>query len=324
MDVATVNSKATHGGYVPLRWVAVLFVFLAAFVYLTGLTASPDDAGIAYQTTAAIAIISVFAGVIVFCVLIHRRYVGTPLLGWPGWRRFLLEATIACPVAIVLVLLMSLPVFAKHFSDGGDIIYRPVIIAPVIYCLVGFTLAPVAEEMLYRAVLYGTLRRWMKPVFAAVLQALVFGVMHRYGLLYMSIAFASGLLFMAMYLWRQTLWSPILVHALNNALSVISLLVMLLAPSSHTFLGISMADAGAQPGERVTAIIPGTPAEEAKLNVGDVITAIDSLPIHQANDVRRIVGAHKPGDTIHLTLVRGRQSVEVAVELRAMRPHVLW
>ncbi|MGD0769034.1 MAG: CPBP family glutamic-type intramembrane protease [Tepidisphaeraceae bacterium] len=219
---------------------------------------------------------------------------------------------------------MSLPVFAKHLSDGGDVLYKPVIIAPVIYCLVGFTLAPVAEEMLYRAVLYGSLRRWMKPVFAALLQALVFGVMHRYGLLYMSIAFASGLLFMVVYLWRQTLWSPILVHGLINAVGAISLLAPLLAASGNMVLGISMEDAGPRAGERVTAIMPGTAAEAAKLRVGDVITAIDSLPIHQAIDLRRIIRAHKSGDTIHLTLVRGGQSVEVAVKLRALRTHILW
>ena len=74
-----------------VRWVAVVLVVLAALVYLGGLTASPDDRGIAYQTVAAVAVAGVFGGIIVFCVRVNRRFVGTPLLGWPGWGRFLLE-----------------------------------------------------------------------------------------------------------------------------------------------------------------------------------------------------------------------------------------
>ena len=290
LDDAAADRKPASSGYVPLRWVSVVLILLAAFVYLTGLTASPDDAGIAYQTTASIAIIGLFTGVIVFCVLSHRRYVGTPLLGWPGLRRFLLEAIIALPVALVWALFLSL--FVKYFPDSGEVLYRRVIIAPVIYCLVGATLGPFAEEMLYRGVLYGSLRRWLKPVFAMALQAMVFGVMHRHGLLYISIAFGSGLLFMGLYLWRRTLWSPVLTHGLVNSVGLISLLLPLLAAGgTKVILGISMADARPQPGEIVTGVIPGTPAEDAKIKLCDVITAIDGVPIHHGIDVKRIIGA---------------------------------
>lgn len=328
MDVAQVGSNATQRGYVPLRWVAAVFVPLVAFVYLAGLTASPDDAGVAYQTFAAVAIVIMFTVVIVFCVLAHRRYVGTPLLGWPGWRRFLLELLIAIPVAVAWALALSwaasLSPELMRMADPTGTLYRPVIIAPVVYCLAGFTMGPLAEEMLYRAVLYGSLRHWIRPVFAIVLQALMFGMMHRYGLLYMSMAFASGLVFMGMYLWRRTLWSPVLVHAMINAVGIIPLLVMLLAFSSHVILGIDTADTSPQPGARVVGVMAGSLAQEADLRIGDIITAIDSLPIHQANDVPKTIKAHKPGDTIHLTLVRAGHTLDIAAKLRALRPHILW
>lgn len=328
MGVAQVGFSMTHLRYVPLRWVAVVVVLLAAFVYLTGLTASPDDADIAYQTIAAIALVSVLTAMIAFCVLAHRRYVGTPLLGWPGWRRFVLETVIAAPVAIAWALALSM--FAglspelRRLMDPMQTVCKPVIIAPVIYSLAGFTVGPVAEEMLYRAVLYGTIRRWMRPVFAVVFQALVFGVMHRYGVPYMAMAFASGLLFMGLYLWRRTLWSPILAHAVTNAVGVISLLVLLLSASSDMVLGISMADRGGQPGCRVMSVVRGSPAQEANLEVGDVITGIDNRPIRHGNDVKKTVEMHKPGDTIHLTFVRAGKTLDAVAELRARRPHILW
>lgn len=77
-------------------------------------------------------------------------------------------------------------------TGGEDAIYQPVIVAPVVYCLVGLTVGPLAEEMLYRGVLYGSLRRWVRPVPAVVLQAIVFAVMHRYGWGYMAIAWGRG------------------------------------------------------------------------------------------------------------------------------------
>lgn len=314
--------------YVPLRWVAGVVILLAAFVYLAGLTASPDDASIAYQTIAAVALVSILTALIVFCVLAQRRYVGTPLVDWPGWRRFFLEMLIAAPVAIgwmlALSMLAGLSPELRRLTNPREAIYKPVIIAPVIYSLAGFTLGPVAEEMLYRAVLYRTLRRWVRPFFAVVLQALVFGVLHRYGLPYMAMAFASGLLFMGLYLWRRTLWSPILVHALTNAVGAISLLVLLLSASSDVVLGVTMADGEGQPGSRVMSVAPGSPAQEANLQVGDVITAIDHRAIHHVNDVRKFVENHERGDAIHLTFIRGGQTFDTVAELRIRRPHILW
>jgi len=54
-----VDFSMTHLECVPLRWVAGVEVLLAGFVYLTGFTASPDDAGIAYQAITATALVSV-------------------------------------------------------------------------------------------------------------------------------------------------------------------------------------------------------------------------------------------------------------------------
>lgn len=49
------------------------------------------------------------------------------------------------------------------------------------------------------------------------------------------------------------------------------------------------------------------------LQLGDLVTAVDGHPVSQASDVRPLVLAHRPGDTIHLTVRRGGTTLTVAV-----------
>ena len=223
----------------------------------------------------------------------------------------------------MIVLAELLTWLAKHFGLSDETnIYRPVIIAPVIYCLVGFTLAPVAEEMLYRAVLYRSLRRWMRPVFAILLQALIFGLMHRYGLVYMSIALVSGLLFMGLYLWRRTLWSPLLVHATIDGMGTIPLLVMLLSTSGRMTLGIDMADAILS---RARASGWSCPACGAKGKPEGWRHHHRHRHTADTRCQRRKKNRRGPqARVIHVTLLRQGKMLDVPVRLRPLRPHILW
>jgi membrane protease YdiL (CAAX protease family) len=209
-EVAQADANHAPRGYVPWWCVAAVFILLTGFLYLPELIGRRIDAGIAYQSVAAVTLILVGVAIIAFCVRTHRRYTGRALLCWPGWRKFLVEAAIAAPLALMWALaegflVQRLAPDLKHANDALADAYRPVIILPVFYCLGGLTLWPVAEEMLCRGLLYGSLRRWMRPTLAGLLQALVFGLLHRRGLMYMSVAFLTGVLLMALYLWRRTL-----------------------------------------------------------------------------------------------------------------------
>lgn len=128
---------------------------------------------------------------------------------------------------------------------------------------------------------------------------------------------------MGMYLWRRTLWSPVITHVTMNAIGLTPLLVALLASSSHVVFGVSV-EAADQPGGRVKWVMRGSPAEEAQLKVGDVITSINGEPVDEPGDVSRVVGDHQAGDRIQLTLERGGRRLEVEAELRVRRAHVLW
>ncbi|MFC7451031.1 S1C family serine protease [Rhodococcus daqingensis] len=65
-------------------------------------------------------------------------------------------------------------------------------------------------------------------------------------------------------------------------------------------LGISVSDSVTIPGARVIAVTYGTPAEEAGLVRGDVITTFDGKPIRAAADLTALMVARHPGDRIEL------------------------
>jgi S1-C subfamily serine protease len=58
----------------------------------------------------------------------------------------------------------------------------------------------------------------------------------------------------------------------------------------------------------VNEVITGTPAADAGLQAGDIITAIDGSPVNDAQTLVDAVSAHKPGDQVTLTVYRSGQS----------------
>ena len=63
------------------------------------------------------------------------------------------------------------------------------------------------------------------------------------------------------------------------------------------------------------AVFPGSPAEEAGLEAGDVITALNGEPIGADTDLSMAILPYGPGDTITLTVLRGAQTLEMDVTL---------
>lgn len=86
--------------------------------------------------------------------------------------------------------------------------------------------APAAEEIFFRGFLQGRLRRGFGPGVAIILASVAFssvhyngGVLHPLGVLVLSLGCG--------YLRERTgsLWAPILLHALNNSLVIVSLVI---------------------------------------------------------------------------------------------------
>jgi serine protease Do len=75
----------------------------------------------------------------------------------------------------------------------------------------------------------------------------------------------------------------------------------------------------AKSGVVVVSVGPGTPAAAAGLRPRDIITAIDGTQLIDDSAFAKSIDSHKPGDSIELTVVRGKQTVQLKATL-AERP----
>ena len=83
------------------------------------------------------------------------------------------------------------------------------------------------------------------------------------------------------------------------------------SPAIHlgdtAFIGVAIADSprfGSGPaGAVVRQALPGTPARQAGILSGDIITAVDGIPVNSAVDLSNIMDQRRPGDTIVLSWV---------------------
>jgi hypothetical protein len=76
--------------------------------------------------------------------------------------------------------------------------------------------APVVEELLFRGLLYGTLRLRLGPLAATLLSAALFAVAHGYGAVGFASVFGSGVLWAVAFERTRSLLPGILAHAAGN------------------------------------------------------------------------------------------------------------
>ena len=83
----------------------------------------------------------------------------------------------------------------------------------------------------------------------------------------------------------------------------------------HAYLGVGIATASN--GVRLTEVRPGTPAAQAGLKAGDVVTAIDGTKVTQASQLGSAIDARRPSDTVSITYLRSGKTTTVKVTLAA-------
>lgn len=87
--------------------------------------------------------------------------------------------------------------------------------------------APILEELVFRGLLFGTLRRRFSWPVAATASAGMFAVAHGYGIVGLLSVFWSGLLWAWIYERTGSLLPNMLAHAVNNLLVCLSLMYLL-------------------------------------------------------------------------------------------------
>jgi putative serine protease PepD len=85
----------------------------------------------------------------------------------------------------------------------------------------------------------------------------------------------------------------------------------------HAYLGVGIASASN--GVKLTEVRTGTPAAQAGLQTGDVVTAVNGKQVRAADELGTAIDAKKPGDRVSITYTRNGASHTVTVTL-AERP----
>jgi len=241
----------------------------------------------------------------------------------PALKRCLIEFGIAVPVVIVtLILLAAVDHLVGRIWPGTsltpDAVKKMATYPPSIFVysmlLVSFTIAPVAEEVFFRGFLHNAFRVRMPWIIASVAQCLIFGFIHLYGLLHCCVLCFVGLVLTLLYEWRKTLVTPILVHAGWNLLAALGVVLLMVDHANGPVLGV-IGD------EKDTACVirdtvSGSPAEEAGLQAGDVITAVEGVPIADFQQLIETIGLYRPGDTVRVRIERDGLPYKAGVVLQ--------
>ena len=85
--------------------------------------------------------------------------------------------------------------------------------------------------------------------------------------------------------------------------------------STKPYLGVSVDSINTSKGASVSQVQPGTPAEKAGLQAGDVITAVNGTTLNGSTTLGMVLGTLKPGDTVTLTVDRNGQTQTLTATL---------
>jgi serine protease Do len=88
-------------------------------------------------------------------------------------------------------------------------------------------------------------------------------------------------------------------------------------PLVAAFLGVGGAfvTEEGRAGALITEVMPGSAAEEAGIQVEDVVVSIDGVPIQGIDDLAAQVRAHRPGEIVEVVLLRDGEEIAYQVTL---------
>ena len=195
-------------------------------------------------------------------LLVARSRIGLP--PWPRPRAFLVEGIIA--VAVTSVILVAMTAFTQLVArSAGETSMPESPLGPLAYSsdrsrlailtVLVIVVGPIAEEIFFRGMLYNALRQRTHPLVAAILQAVAFGLFHPFPAVYRAVIAVVGFLLAMIYEWRQTLLTPILVHALVNAASVAT--IFLLAAAFERAPALGVVGERVEGGCQITSVMAG-------------------------------------------------------------------
>ncbi len=182
--------------------------------------------------------------------------------------------------------------------------------------LLGILLAPLGEEIFFRGMLYNKLRQSLPIAVAAVLQGATFGLLHPFGLSQSFMIAGIGLALALVYEWRKTLVAPILLHSSINGVATVLLAFIISAEAAGPRLGVLGEPKNG--GVVLKEVTPGSAADLAGLRAGDVVTAVNGIPIPDMLQMSRIVRSKRVGDKVTVEFVRDGKTQQIEIVLKPL------
>ncbi len=300
-------------GYLPfLLLSAILFPFRHALQHM--LVNAPNWTWI---------ILSYAAGTWMFLIPICVVWKRTGLPRWPRPRVMIVDLLLAIPLAVVSLAIEGATAsgliawLGESTGGGGPIeamLYSTHRFEWIALYILGIVVAPLGEEPFHRGMLYNALRQRIHWGLAAVFVSVVFAIFHPYGIPERVGVFVSGLFLAGFYEWRKTLFAPMALHALMNCCGMTALLFTAVAYENSPMIG--MAIEPRDNGGLVVKIMPGSGAEIAGIQVGDIIREVDGRSVREVRQVFSIMQMHKFGDSVTVKYLRDGKPLTVEVRLK--------
>ncbi len=215
----------------------ILFGAFGAVLWLTRGTDMPDERPFSFDFATAILVQNVGFLAAAFPLLLTRRARAFAALGFQParLRDFFVWGAVVFVSALVLrqavglfqqvtgrpVQVPAYDVMSWGLADLG---------LPAMLFLAAL-LAPLAEEIAFRGVIFGWLRRRLSFLPAAILQALPFGLLH----IQLEHVLYATLLGVMLALARErgrSLWVPVVIHVVINTVAVTAIFLGIEAPAS--------------------------------------------------------------------------------------------
>lgn len=255
--------------------------------------------------------------------LLRKRSVPYP--GPRPPRRLMTEILLAIPVTIGVLILVAIVAnlaqfVLKSFDRPPDTPMdfwgrmSPRAMLPI--AVLAVAIAPVVEEIFFRGFLYNALRRVCPAWIAIIAQALLFGLGHVYEPLGVVVTFVIGLVLAAIYEWRKTLLAPMLVHCMWNSIVMLFVAIMVTNTAHAPMIGVTFSPEAGGPAV-VEQVLPGSPAEEAGIQPGDVIESYDGRDVTDSKQLIGLVREGRVGDEVTLKILRGQTRIKLQVTLRS-------
>jgi putative serine protease PepD len=83
----------------------------------------------------------------------------------------------------------------------------------------------------------------------------------------------------------------------------------------HAYLGVSTAPPTSGSGAEIGSVNPGSPADRAGAEVGDIVTEVDGEQVHEPEDIATAIADNKPGDRVTVRVRRNGREQTLDVTL---------